>query len=251
MADLIILGATGSLGRHVLRQALAGGHRVTVLVRNTRSSCRPTRKPESRCRPATSTSLRPASSPDWCRRTRRARQLRRVRRSRSNLRRAFQSPGRQPGLAARGRAAGLLVPCGGGAPRRKSVGPPGGRPAQGEVDVLAAPDQFRPPRAFAARLAPAVPGADGRRAGTRPGQAAHFARPLADRSSRVRSRAAGRPVSAGLIIAHSADDRAVRGRGRAHARQPRSRWPHGAPPRRPRAALGHARPQATSANHAR
>jgi len=34
MARLIILGATGSLGRHVLRQALAGGHRVTVLVRN-------------------------------------------------------------------------------------------------------------------------------------------------------------------------------------------------------------------------
>lgn len=34
MAHLIILGATGSLGRHVLRQALADGHRVTVLVRN-------------------------------------------------------------------------------------------------------------------------------------------------------------------------------------------------------------------------
>ena len=34
MANLFILGATGSLGRHVLRQALTGGHRVTVLVRN-------------------------------------------------------------------------------------------------------------------------------------------------------------------------------------------------------------------------
>ena len=34
MARLIILGATGSLGGHVLRQALADGHRVTVLVRN-------------------------------------------------------------------------------------------------------------------------------------------------------------------------------------------------------------------------
>jgi putative NADH-flavin reductase len=31
---LIILGATGSLGRHVLRQALGAGHEVTVLVRN-------------------------------------------------------------------------------------------------------------------------------------------------------------------------------------------------------------------------
>jgi hypothetical protein len=33
MARLIILGATGSLGRHVLRQALAAGHQVTALVR--------------------------------------------------------------------------------------------------------------------------------------------------------------------------------------------------------------------------
>lgn len=33
MAHLIILGATGSLGRHVLRQALAAGHVVTVSVR--------------------------------------------------------------------------------------------------------------------------------------------------------------------------------------------------------------------------
>ena len=31
---LIILGATGSLGRHVLRQALAAGHEVSVLVRD-------------------------------------------------------------------------------------------------------------------------------------------------------------------------------------------------------------------------
>lgn len=33
MARLIILGATGSLGHHVLRQALAAGHQVTVVVR--------------------------------------------------------------------------------------------------------------------------------------------------------------------------------------------------------------------------
>lgn len=33
MARLVILGASGSLGRHVLRQALAAGHQVTVLVR--------------------------------------------------------------------------------------------------------------------------------------------------------------------------------------------------------------------------
>ena len=33
MLRLLILGATGSLGRHVLRQALAAGHDVTVFVR--------------------------------------------------------------------------------------------------------------------------------------------------------------------------------------------------------------------------
>ncbi len=33
MSRLLILGATGSLGRHVLRQALAAGHAVTVSVR--------------------------------------------------------------------------------------------------------------------------------------------------------------------------------------------------------------------------
>ena len=33
MSRLLILGATGSLGRHVLRQAVAAGHAVTVFIR--------------------------------------------------------------------------------------------------------------------------------------------------------------------------------------------------------------------------
>ena len=33
MSRVIVLGATGSLGRHVLRQALTAGHQVTVVVR--------------------------------------------------------------------------------------------------------------------------------------------------------------------------------------------------------------------------
>src|ERR1043166_1981000 len=33
MSRLLILGATGSLGRHVLAQALEAGHEVAVLVR--------------------------------------------------------------------------------------------------------------------------------------------------------------------------------------------------------------------------
>jgi uncharacterized protein YbjT (DUF2867 family) len=35
MSRVIILGATGTLGRHVLRQALAAGHDVTVFVRTS------------------------------------------------------------------------------------------------------------------------------------------------------------------------------------------------------------------------
>lgn len=34
MSRILILGATGSLGRHVLRQALVGGHEVTAVVRS-------------------------------------------------------------------------------------------------------------------------------------------------------------------------------------------------------------------------
>lgn len=34
MKRILILGATGSLGRHVLEQAVAAGHQVSVLVRN-------------------------------------------------------------------------------------------------------------------------------------------------------------------------------------------------------------------------
>ncbi len=32
--DLAIFGATGGTGRHLVEQALAAGHRLTVLVRN-------------------------------------------------------------------------------------------------------------------------------------------------------------------------------------------------------------------------
>jgi uncharacterized protein YbjT (DUF2867 family) len=40
MSRLLILGATGSLGRHVLRQTVAAGYDVTVFVR-TRSKLLP------------------------------------------------------------------------------------------------------------------------------------------------------------------------------------------------------------------
>ena len=53
MSRVIILGATGALGRHVLRQAVAAGHDVTVFVR-TPSKLPPERPDECRCTPAIS-----------------------------------------------------------------------------------------------------------------------------------------------------------------------------------------------------
>jgi len=50
MSRVIILGATGSLGRHVLRQSVAAGHEVTVFV------CTPSKlPPETRERVARQT----------------------------------------------------------------------------------------------------------------------------------------------------------------------------------------------------
>ena len=54
MSRLLILGASGSLGRHVLRQAVAAGYEVTVFVRSP-SSFRPTSVNGRRCRQAIST----------------------------------------------------------------------------------------------------------------------------------------------------------------------------------------------------
>ena len=53
MSRLLILGATGSLGRHVLRQAVAAGHDVTVFVR-TPSKLPPDVRSGCRCTPAIS-----------------------------------------------------------------------------------------------------------------------------------------------------------------------------------------------------
>ena len=55
MPRLILFGATGSLGSHVLRQALAAGHQVTALVR-TPSSCHRSPRLECPCTAATSAS---------------------------------------------------------------------------------------------------------------------------------------------------------------------------------------------------
>ena len=48
MSRVIILGATGTLGRHVLRQAVAAGHDVTVFVR-TPSKLPPDVRDRCRC----------------------------------------------------------------------------------------------------------------------------------------------------------------------------------------------------------
>ena len=61
MSRLLILGATGSLGRHVLRQALAAGHDVTVFVR-TPSKLPPKSGNECPFTPATSAPSCPSIS---------------------------------------------------------------------------------------------------------------------------------------------------------------------------------------------
>ena len=54
MARVIILGATGSLGRHVLRQAVAAGHDVTVFVRTPSKLLARASANGCRCTPAIS-----------------------------------------------------------------------------------------------------------------------------------------------------------------------------------------------------
>ena len=241
--NVIIFGATGSLGKHVLHQALAAGHQVTVVVR-TASKLPVEAGAQVSLRTGDLSVLAPAE------------------------------------IARFISGHDVLVNCAGHVADGQSFAnlvdrlvtsveslPAAAQPvcwflagaalldidASGRrgVDLPTVKSTYWPHRINLERLGRSeldwrllCPGPMVERAGARRGPAAHFARPLAGRASRVCSRAAGPPVSAGLRIADSTDDRAVRRRGRAHARQPRSRRRHGAPPRRARPAAGHARPQA-------
>ena len=206
MARVIILGATGALGRHVLRQAVAAGHEVTVFVRT------PSKLPPE-VRERVSVHNGDLSSPvphDLIRGQERADQLCRPRRRRRSVRWPGRPTGHRRGLASPDGAAGLLVSGGCGAPRSRFVRPPRRRPAQGEVHLLAPPGQLRAAEPLAPGLATALSRADGRRGRDRTGPAAHLGRHHAGSRSGIRPRSAGPAVPAGLRVPDSADDRALR-----------------------------------------
>ena len=158
MSRLLILGATGSLGRHVLRQALAAGHEVTVFVRTPSKL-----PPEVRERVSVHTGDLSAHVP-----------LDLVRGQDALINCAGHVADGEAfvGLIDRlvtavdslpvGGAARLLVPGGRSAPRYRLVRPPRRRPAQGEVHLLAPPGQLRAIEPLAPGLATALSRADGR-----------------------------------------------------------------------------------------
>ena len=149
MSRLLILGATGSLGRHVLRQAVAAGHEVTVFVRTPSKL-----SPEVRERVSVHTGDLSALVP-----------LDLIRGQDALINCAGHVADGEAfvglidrlvtsrGLASSGGAARLLVSGGRGAPRHRLVRPPRRRAAQGEVHVLAAPGQLRAIEPLATGLA--------------------------------------------------------------------------------------------------
>ena len=132
MSRLIILGATGSLGSHVLRQALAVGHEVTVFVRTPSKL-----PPEDRGRVSVHTGDLSAHAPL---------DLIRGQDGLINCAGYIADGDAFVGLIDRlvtgvdslpgSGAAGLLVSGGRSAPRYWRVRPPRRRPAEGEVHLL-------------------------------------------------------------------------------------------------------------------
>ena len=158
MSRLLILGATGSLGRHVLRQAVAAGNEVTAFVRTPSKL-----PPDVRERTSVHTGDLNALVP-------------------LDLIRGTDALINCAGHVADGEAfVGLIdrlvtavdsLPpaaqpvcwflAGDGAPRHRLVRPARRRPAQGEVHVLAAPGQLRAIEPLAIGLATSLSRADGR-----------------------------------------------------------------------------------------
>ena len=171
MARVIILGATGALGRHVLRQAVAAGHDVTVFVRTPSKLL-----PDVRDRVSVHAGDLSAHVPL---------DLIRGQDALINCAGHVADGDTFVGLVDRlvtsvdslpdGGAAGLLVAGRRGAPRHRLVRPPRRRPAKGEVHLLAPPGQLRAIEPLAPGLAAALSRADGRRARDRTGPAAHLA----------------------------------------------------------------------------
>ena len=234
---LIILGSTGSLGTDVLRHALGAGHDVSVLVRDR------SRLPaEARQRVVVHTGdLSLALPPD-----------------RSGQHALINCAGnvadgeRLVGLVDRVIASVESLPAGEqpvcwflagaalldiDASGRRGIQLPKLKSISGRMAPTSRASSARH------RLALAVPGTDGRPAAARAPEATYLIDrlPVEVPALLVRFQAAR---SAGIRFPDSPDDRAVRRRGSAHARQPGSRQRHGEASRRTRAAGGHARSQA-------
>ena len=196
MSRLLILGATGALGRHVLRQAVGAGHDVTVFVRTPSKL-----SAEVRERVSVHTGDLSALVP-------------------LDLIRGQEALINCAGHVADGEAfVGLIdrlvtsvdsLPpaeqpvcwflAGAALLDHRLVRPPRRRAAQGEVHLLAPPGQLRAIEPLAPGLATALSRADGRGARDRTGPAAHLARRPAREGSGIRPRPAGPVVAAGLRV---------------------------------------------------
>ena len=219
MARVIILGATGALGRHVLSQAVAAGHDVTVFVRTPSKLL-----PDVRERVSVQTGDLSVLVPlDLIRGQDALINCAGHVADGRNVRRPGRPTRRQRGHACRRGPAGLLVAGGCGAPRHRLVRPPWRRVAEGEVYLLAPPRELRAIDPLAPGLAAALSRADGRRRCDRTGPAAHLAGHPARERAGIRPRGSEAAVAAGLRVRDSANDSVVRRCGCAHARQPRSR----------------------------
>src|SRR6185436_7963082 len=118
-----------------------------------------------------------------------------------------RSPRDRPRVASGGGAAGQLVDGGSRVARYRCDETTRRRTAKRESDVLAPRDQLRAIVPLRARLATALSGADGRRAGDRAQSAARLARRVARSRPDSRARDPAAVVAAGVRVPHTTDDR--------------------------------------------
>jgi putative NADH-flavin reductase len=236
MSRLLILGATGAVGRHVLRQALAAGHEVTVLVRTPSKL-----PPEATGRVSVHTGDLSAFVP-------------------LDLIRGQEALINCAGHVADGDAlVGLVDRLVTGVDSLPAAEQPvcwflagaalldldsSGRRG---VDLPKVRSTYWPHRVNFERLSRSrldwrllCPGPMVDETSARVEPAAHLARHPARSRSRSRPCPAGPAIPAGLCVSDSPDDRVVRRCGCPHARQPRSRQRHVRASRRTGAARGHA-----------
>ena len=248
MSKIMILGATGSLGKHVTEQAVAANHVVSVLVRT------PAKLPADLRDRVTVHQADIAALP--------ASQLAALARNQDALINAagHVSEGQRfvalvdhivtsvETLPASERpmcwflAGAALLDIG-------DSGRRGCRPSADQEDLLAARGELHAPAIVLTGLAAALPRPDGRGAAGRPRSAPRGERSVAGRNAgcgRGGCRTPPRPV---LRAARAGDDRAIRRCRGADAEQPAAREHHVAPPHRSRLAHRDARQEGAVGRH--